>query len=75
MEDWEKLIPKNVYTRYEFHNFNNAVEILSGAHMQEYHEILDALDQIDIRIDDITAAGGNESEIPKKFSAIMRPRN
>jgi hypothetical protein len=42
---------------------------------QEYLEILDTLDQIDIRIEDITAAGGNESKIPKKFSAIMRPRN
>jgi hypothetical protein len=56
------------------HNFNNAVEILSEAHTQEYLEIIDALDRIEIKIEDITASGGNESMIPKKFSEIMRPR-
>jgi hypothetical protein len=74
MESWEKLIQKNVHEKYELHNFNNAVEILSEAYPQEYLELLDALVHFDIRVDDITAAGGNESRIPKKFSEIMRPR-
>jgi hypothetical protein len=55
-------------------NFNNAVEILSEAYPQEYFEILDALENIDIKVEDITSAGGIESKIPKKFSEIMRPR-
>jgi hypothetical protein len=74
MKSFEMLVPKIICDRYELHNFNNALEILSGAYPQEYLEILDALEHIDIRLADITAAGGNESEIPKKFSAIMRPR-
>ena len=61
--------------RYEIHNFNNAVEILSEAYPQEYLEIVDALDRVNIRVEDITTAGGNESKIPKKFSAIMRPQD
>jgi hypothetical protein len=56
------------------HNFNNAVEILSGAYSQEYFEIISTLENIEIKISDITTSGGNESNIPKKFSEIMRPR-
>ena len=74
MESWEKLISKSVHERYELHNFNNAVEILSKAYPQEYFEIISALENIKIKIEDITTSGGNESEVPKKFSEIMRPR-
>lgn len=73
METWERLIPKRVHERYELYNFNNAVEIMSEAYSQEYFEIIEALENIDIRIEDITAPGGSESNIPKKFSGIMRP--
>ena len=72
MESWKELIPESIRSRYELHNFNNAVEILIQAYQLEYLEMLDALEHIDIRIGDITAAGGNESKIPKKFSKIMR---
>jgi hypothetical protein len=75
MKSWERLIPKNIHKKYELHNFNNAVEILSEAYSQEYFEFLDALEHMDICVGDITAAGGNESKIPKKFSEIMRPRD
>lgn len=74
MGTWSRLIPENIIERYEFHNFNNALEILLEAYSQEYLEIVDALENIDIRINDITAPGGSESNIPKKFSDIMRPR-
>jgi hypothetical protein len=73
MGNWEKLIPESVHSRYELHNFNNAVEILSATYPQEYLEIISALENINIKVSDITAAGGNESKIPKKFSEIMRP--
>lgn len=73
METWEKLISKSIHDKYELYNFNNAVEILSEAYMQEYLEIITALDEMEIRISDITTSGGNESNIPKKFSEFMRP--
>lgn len=73
MENWRKLVPVSINQKYELYNFNNAVEILSNAYMQEYLEIISALENIEIRIEDITAKGGNESMIPKKFSEIMRP--
>jgi hypothetical protein len=74
MKFWRNSIPKSVHDKYELHNFNNAVEVLSQAYPQEYFEIMDALEHMDIRVKDITSAGGNESRIPKKFSGIMRPR-
>jgi hypothetical protein len=74
MESWEKSIPKGIQEKYELHNFNNAVEILSEAYPQEYLELVSALENINIKIEDITESGGNESKIPKKFSKIMRPR-
>ena len=74
MASWERLIPKIIHDRYELYNFNNAVEIMSRAYLQEYLELIDALENMNIKIEDITAAGGSESNIPKKFSEIMRPR-
>lgn len=73
MESWAKLVPKRVHERCELYNFNNAVEILSKAYPQEYLEIISVLENIEVRIEDITASGGNESKIPKKFSELMRP--
>jgi hypothetical protein len=49
------------------------VEILAEAYPQEYSDIIFALENIKIKIEDITVSGGNESRIPKKFSEIMRP--
>jgi hypothetical protein len=73
MASWRNLIPNSIHKRYELHNFNNAVEILAGAYPQEYLEIISALENMEIKIEDITVSGGNESRIPKKFSEIVRP--
>jgi hypothetical protein len=48
MADWEKLIPAAVSRKYEIHNFNHAVEILSQAYENEFNEILAALEEFSI---------------------------
>lgn len=73
MERWEELIPESIANKYEFFNFNSALEILTQSHPGAFAEIVRTLEQFDIRIADITAKGGNESPIPKKLSAILRP--
>ena len=73
METWKELISEDVRERFELYNFNNAVEIMLKAYPQEYLEILASLEQINIKVEDITASGGNESNIPKKFSEFLRP--
>jgi len=55
------------------YNFNSAVEILSQTYPQEYLEILYALREMTIKVEDLMISGGNESQIPKKVSKIMRP--
>ena len=73
MERWKELIPPSIVDKYEFHNFNSAVEILSSSHPAEYGEIIRVLEQFEIEINDILEKGGNESPIPKRFNSLMRP--
>ncbi len=73
MQEWRIQIPESVTARYELHNFNSAVEILSQSYPNEFAQIMEALEQFDIKVEDITVKGGNESPIPKKFSALLRP--
>ncbi len=70
---WLELIPKKIRDRYEFHNFNNAVEILYQAYPTLFHEILFALSSFTISYEDILQSGGNESAIPKRLASILNP--
>ena len=73
MSDWKKQIPTSLLEKYEIHNFNHAVEILSQAYAGEYAEIIAALENLTLSVSDIVKGGGNESAIPKKLSAYLRP--
>ena len=61
--------------KYEVHNVNHAAEILAQAYPEEFEEITSALDNFWITKKDVLAAGGSESEIPKKLSAELYPKN
>ncbi|NSW52614.1 MAG: restriction endonuclease [Anaerolineae bacterium] len=73
MDRWQQVLPETIKKRYELHNVNNAVEILSQAFPVEFTEIMSALTDFYLTIDDITRSGGNESTIPKKLSAALHP--
>ena len=73
MGDWKKQIPTLLLEKYHIHNFNHAVEILSQAYTNEYAEIISALETFALSVSDIVTGGGNESSIPKKLSAYLRP--
>lgn len=60
--------------RFEFYNYNHAVEILTQAFPEEWNDILDCLHSLDITTDDLREAGGNETNIPKKFDNVLYPR-
>lgn len=66
-------IPSNVLKKFEFYNYNHALEILTQAFPNEWNEVMDCLAQLDISVDDLTAAGGNETNIPKKFDDVLYP--
>lgn len=73
MEKWRELIPAEISDKYEIHNFNSAVEILSQTYPREFTEIISALGKFHIKTEDITERGGNESKIPKKLNELLRP--
>lgn len=73
MGEWLDLIPVSIRHKYEYHNVNNAVEILTQACTPEFDEIVSALEGFDLSVKDIVAGGGNESEVPKKLSMLLHP--
>ena len=73
MEDWRALLPKTILEKYEGHNINHAAEMLAQAHKPEYGDLVETLEGFHITVDDLVMQGGNESPIPKKLSASLRP--
>jgi hypothetical protein len=73
VSSWLTCIPDEIKDRYELHNFNHAVEILSQSYRSEFDELFEALRVFRLTAEEITVGGGSESPIPKKFSALLRP--
>jgi CRISPR-associated protein Csd2 len=66
-------IPNQLAELYEIYDYNHAAVILKHEFPTEFGDIVDVLNAFRISKADITARGGNESNIPKSFSAILRP--
>ena len=64
-----------LYSRFEFHNYNNALEILAYAYPDEWKDITDALDHFVLFESDLSVAGGSETNIPSKFDAVFFSRD
>ena len=73
MTDHSQYIRKNLLEKFEFHNYGHALEILNEAFPIEWQEIQDCLEKLTISLNDIQAAGGNETAIPKKFDDVLYP--
>jgi hypothetical protein len=69
-----KYLPPEILGRYEVLNYRNAAEILASSAKRERADLLAALSGFALTIADIRKPGGNESDIPKKLSAVLRPR-
>ena len=72
-ETWMNHINQSLRDKYDFYNFNHAVEIMVQAYANELGEIMSTLEDFSLSKDDLIAAGGNESSIPKKLSSFLRP--
>lgn len=70
---WQDYIPKNLQLLYEIRDYHHAATILANDFRTEFGQVCEALTKFRIATDDILTRGGNESAIPKKFSAILRP--
>lgn len=66
-------LPAEFLELYEVHNYRHAAEVLATGCPEDFRELLTALSQFRITTADILAKGGNESQIPKRLSSLLRP--
>lgn len=71
--DIEACIAPDLLEKFEFHNYNHALEIITQSYPEEWKELVSCLRQLDITTEDLREAGGNETKIPKKFDDVLYP--
>lgn len=69
----EHYIPEDLLDKYEFYSYNHAIEILTQAFPSEWLELVECLRALEITVNDLQKAGGNETNIPKKFDDMLYP--
>lgn len=73
MSPFYSQIPNDIREKFEFYSYGHAWEILKEAFPEEWAELLRCFGELQLTIDDIRQAGGNESPIPKKFDDVLYP--
>lgn len=73
LSDVERYISPEVRTLYDVFSYRHAASILANSYPQQLQEIERALVDFKITLRDIGMPGGNESDIPKRFSRFLRP--
>ncbi len=71
--DIEKYISPEVLALYDVYSYRHAAAILATSFPDELAEIERALLDFRITTHDIGTPGGNESDMPKKYSRTLRP--
>ncbi len=71
--DIERYISAEVRELYDVYSYRHAAAILANSFPDELKEIEKALLEFRITVRDIGTPGGNESDMPKKFSRTLRP--
>lgn len=67
------LIPEDIREKFEFYNYGHALEILTQSFPEQWAELQDCFRRLQLTVDDISRAGGNESPVPKKFDDVLYP--
>lgn len=67
-------IPADILELYEVYSYRSAALILKEAHPSEFQELMGVLREFRITTQMIRMPGGNESEIPKAISTLLRPK-
>ena len=73
MVEYCKYIREHLFEKFEFYNYGHALEILYDAFPEEWNDLQNCLEQLIISVNDLKAAGGNETAIPKKFDDVLYP--
>lgn len=70
----DALIPEDIKRLYEVHNYRNAAQVLATGCAEEWADLLEALRAFRLTVADIRKPGGNESDIPKRVSGLLRAK-
>src|SRR5690242_17136335 len=70
----DAFIPEDIRALYEIHNYRNAVQVLGTGCSEEFQEIIEGLRAFRLTLADIRKPGGNESDIPKRISGLLRAK-
>ncbi len=73
-EEVARFIAPEILKKYDVYSYRHAAAILKTAYADQLSEVEDALRGFSISTLDIAMPGGNESTIPKLFSAALRPQ-
>jgi len=67
------FISPDLLDKYEFYNYNHALEIITQSFPEEWANIEQCLHNFSIDVEDLKQPGGNETNIPKKFDDVLYP--
>lgn len=70
----QNFVPEDIRTLYEVHNYRNAAQVLATGCPDEFHEIIEGLRAFRLTLADIRKPGGNEPDIPKRISGLLRAK-
>jgi len=70
----ELHVPADLRELYDVHEYRHAAALLYSEFPDLYKEICDGLRIFRFTKTQVIESGGNESEIPKTFSSILRPK-
>jgi CRISPR-associated protein Csd2 len=73
LSDIERYISAEVRSLYDVYSYRHAAAILANTYPDDLAQIERSLLDFRITVREIGMPGGNESDIPKKFSRILRP--
>ena len=73
-DSYGAFIPADILTLYEVYNYRNAAQVLTTSCPAEFQEIIESLRAFRLTLADIRKPGGNESDIPKRISGLLRPK-
>ncbi len=74
-DEIKRFVPEDLRQLYDVYSYRHAGCILWNSHKAEFEDIADALRKFRLTTSDIRAAGGNESDIVKRVTGLLRPRD
>ncbi|WP_285031916.1 BglII/BstYI family type II restriction endonuclease [Mycolicibacterium sp. lyk4-40-TYG-92] len=71
-DSYARVLPTHIRDRYEFIETRNAAAILAATNPQRFDELLTALDEFQLRTDDLVQPGGQETELAARLNTAFR---